>query len=67
MLTSLPLFDEAHSTRVTLSGIDRKRVEFLSKSLSSSKYSTNKATYLLWVKFFDEVARRNNQFQNEAL
>lgn len=47
VLTSLPLFGEARATGLTLSGEDKKKVEFLIKSLSSSKYSTNKATYLL--------------------
>lgn len=54
MLTSLPLFGEAHATRIMLDGGDQKRVDFLLKSLSKSKHSTNQATYLSRVKYFDE-------------
>lgn len=54
MLTLLPLFGEVHATRVTLSREDQKSLEFLNKSLSSSKYSTNKPTYLSWMKSFEE-------------
>lgn len=66
MLMSLPLFGEIHATRVTLKEEDWKKVEFLTKSLSCSKYSTNKATYLSWVKYIDEGDGRNSQFQLEA-
>lgn len=67
MLISLPLFGETHATGKPLSEDNQKRVEFLSKSLSSSKYLTNKATYLSWVKFFEEDGGRNSQFRIEAL
>lgn len=73
MLTSLqgdghvPLFGAQHSTKVTLSGGDQKKVEFLSKSLSMSKYLTNKETYLLWEKYFKEGKGRNSQFKIEAI
>lgn len=65
MLMSLPLFSEAHAIRVTLSGDDQKRVEFLSKPLSSSKYLIIKAIYLSWVKFLDEGEERNRHFKIE--
>lgn len=41
---SLPLFVEAHATRVTLKAEDQKKVDYLTKSLSSYKYLTNRAT-----------------------
>lgn len=50
MLMSWPFFDEVHTTRVTLKEGDQKNVEYLTKSLLTSKYSTNKGTYLSWVK-----------------
>lgn len=62
VLMSLSLFDEAYAIRVTLRGEDQKKVEFLTKSLSISKYSTNKATYLSWVKYFDNGEGKNSQF-----
>lgn len=46
MPTLLPLFGEANATGVTLSREDLKKVQFLSESLSSFKYSINKAAYL---------------------
>lgn len=50
-----------HATRVTLKREDQKKVEFLSKSISSSKHSTNKATYMSLVKYsmkaMKEIAR----------
>lgn len=57
---SLALFDEAHATRVTLQGEDQNKVEYLTKSPLSSKYATNKATYLSLVKYFDEGNGRNS-------
>lgn len=35
VLTSLPLFGDAHATRVTLEGEDQKRLDFLNKALST--------------------------------
>lgn len=46
MLTAVLLFVKAYDIRVSLNEEDQKKVEFLNKFLSSSKYSTNKATYL---------------------
>lgn len=46
MLTSLSLFNKAHAMGVTLDGEDRKRQDFLKRSLSKSRYETYKATYL---------------------
>lgn len=66
ILMSLSLFCEAHATWVTLSWDDQKKVEFLSKSLPSSKYSTNKVIYPSWLKYFDEGKGGNSQFQLEA-
>lgn len=65
MLTSLPLFDEAHATGVMLKGEDQKKADYLTKSLSSSNHSTNKATYLSWVKYFNEGDGRYSPFQFE--
>lgn len=48
VLTSLPLFDGAHAIGVTLEGEDQKRVNFLNKAFSDSRYAANKATYLSW-------------------
>lgn len=48
MLTSLPLFSEVDA--INFEWGNERRVEFLSKSLSRSKYSTNKLTYLSWLK-----------------
>lgn len=45
-LTSLPLFNEAHGTNLYPDGEDKKRIDFLAKTLSNLKYSTSKATYL---------------------
>lgn len=39
---------------VNLEGEDKKKLDFLNKALSNSKYPANKATYLSWVKFFEE-------------
>lgn len=39
----------------------------MSKSVSSSKYSASKATYLSWIKFLDEGEGRNRQLQVDAL
>lgn len=38
MLTSLPLFGEAHATSLYPGEEDKKRIEFLIKSLLKSKY-----------------------------
>lgn len=67
ILTLLPLFGEAHATSIILDGEDQKRVDFLTRSLSKPKYSTNKATYLPWGKYFDEGGEGSNSaFQVEA-
>lgn len=66
MVMSLPLSVEAYATEVTLKGEDQKKVEYLIKSPSSSKYSIKKATYLLCVKDFDKGDERDNQFHLEA-
>lgn len=66
MLMSLRLFGEAHTIGIILKEEDQKKVEYLTKSLSSSKYSTNKATYLSWVKYFDYGEGRDSKFQLEA-
>lgn len=55
---SLPFFGVAHATGGTLKEKDQKKVDYLTKSSSSSKYSTNKTTYLLWAKYFSEGDRR---------
>lgn len=52
MLMSLSLFGEARAIGVIMKGETRRRSR-LTKSLSSSKYSTNKVTYLWWVKYID--------------
>lgn len=54
MLASLALVREAFVTGLYPDGEDKKRIEALKTSMSKSKYSTNKATYLLWVKYLDE-------------
>lgn len=54
MLTSLPMFGEAHAASLYPDYIDKKRIKALQTTLSKTKYSINKATYLLWVKYFDE-------------
>lgn len=41
-----------------MNGEDQKKVEYLTKSLSSSKYSTNNA-YLSWVKYSNEGDRNS--------
>lgn len=64
MLTSLPLFGEAHVA--SPDGEDKKRIEALQASLSKSKYSTNKPTYLLRVKYFYEGEEANNAYQVDA-
>lgn len=46
MLTSLPLFDEAHGTSPLSTWRGKKRIDFLTKSLLKSRYSANNATYL---------------------
>lgn len=60
MLTSLLLFGEAHAISLYPNGEDKKRIGFLTKSLSKSKYSTNKTTYLSWAKYFDEGEEGSN-------
>lgn len=60
------LFGDAHAMVVILKGEDQKRLEFLNKALSDSRYPASKATYLSWVKLFKE-GERNNKFQVEAL
>lgn len=67
VLTSLPLFIYAHAMRVTLEGKDQRMLDFLNKVLCDSKYSTNKDTYLSWVKIFNERKGRNNKLQVKAL
>lgn len=62
MLTSLSLFGEAHFTGVNVKGEDQKKVDYLTKSLSSSKYLTNKAPYLSWAKYFDEGDKKTAHF-----
>lgn len=47
ILMSLPFFGQAHATGATLKEEDQKKVEYLTKFLSSSKYSTNNATQIL--------------------
>lgn len=37
----------------------QKKVEYLTKSLSGSKYSTNKAIYLSWVKYVNDDDKRD--------
>lgn len=63
MLMSVPFFGEAHATGITLKEKDQNKLEYLTKSLSSSKYPANKATYLSWMKYFDEDDRKDSQFQ----
>lgn len=43
MLASLPLYGKAHAINLNSRG-DQKRLDFLNKSLSVSKYATNKAS-----------------------
>lgn len=62
MLTSLAMFDEAHAASFYLDVEDKKRIEALKTSLSNSKYSTNKAAYLSWAKFFKEGDGMNNPY-----
>lgn len=56
----LPLFAEAHANCIILDGEDQKRVDFMIKSFSKSKYATNKATYLSWAKYFNEGGKGSN-------
>lgn len=68
MLTSLSLFSKAYATGLFLDGEDKKRVYFLTKSMSKSKYSINKAIYLSWVDYFDGGGEgSNNSFQVSLL
>lgn len=62
VLISLQLFGDAHAIGVILSADDQKRSEFLNKALSDSRYPSSKATYLSWVKLFEEGERRNKLF-----
>lgn len=52
---------------MTLDGEDQKRLDSLNKSLSNSKYTTNKASYLLWLKCFEEGEEGNKYYQVKAL
>lgn len=63
MLMSLPLFGESYAIGITLKIEDQEKVEYLTKSISSSKYPSNKVTCLSWVKYFDEDDGRNSYFQ----
>lgn len=53
--------------RVTLDNEDWKRLDLLKMSLSESRCTANKATYLSRVKFFEEGKRRSNKYYVEAL
>lgn len=44
-----------------------EEARFFNKSLSDSKYVTNKATYISWAKFFEEGKGRNSKYQVEVL
>lgn len=46
-LTSLPSLGEDHATGITLKEEDQKKVDYVTKSLSSSKYATKNANLLL--------------------
>lgn len=65
MLTSLPLFGMAHATNFYWNIKDKKRIEALKTSLSKLKYSTNKITYLLWAKYFEEGYGMNSPAMDE--
>lgn len=54
ILNSLPLFRDAKPMGVTLREEDQKRLDFLNKALSDSRYFANKVTYLSLVKFSEE-------------
>lgn len=62
VLTSLLLFSEAHAITLTLDGEGQKRLDFLNKSISDSKYATNKATDFSCAKFFEEGEGRKSQY-----
>lgn len=51
-LTLLCLVGQAHATGLFLDRKDQKRVDFLTKSMLNSKYSTDEATYLSWANYF---------------
>lgn len=53
MLTSL--VGEAHVASLYPDEEDKKRIDALKTSLSNSKYSTNKASYMSWAKYFEEA------------
>lgn len=43
-------------------GRTRKRIDALIFFLSKLKYSTNKATYLSWLKYFDDGTGMNSPY-----
>lgn len=53
LLKSLPIFNKAQVANFTIfEGENKKRVDARISFLSTLKYSTNKATYLSWVKYY---------------
>lgn len=59
ILIFLQLVSDAQAIGMTLEGEDKKRLDFLNKSLFDSSYAANKSTYLSWAKFFEEGEGRN--------
>lgn len=54
---------EAYIASLYSNGEDKKRIDALKTSLSMLKYSTNKVTYLSWVKYFDEGEGMRSPYQ----
>lgn len=66
-MVSLSMFGEAQvANLVALEGENRKRIEALTSSLSKSEYSTDKSTYMWWVKYFVEGPGQNIPYQFNA-
>lgn len=65
-LTGLLMFGNVHVVDF-LDEEGKARVEELQALMSRSKYATNKMTYLSWVKYFYEGARRNSPYLLDAL
>lgn len=64
---SLLVFGEDRVTNFKIAkGQNKKRLDAMTSFLSKSKYSTNKTTYLSWVKYFTEGSRINSPHQLDA-
>lgn len=59
---SLPLFGDTHVIGVVLEGVDKKKLDFLNKVLSDSRYFANKATNLFWTKYSRKAKAKTAKF-----